>query len=66
MACTDKKFTEYIEKCRDNYKEGENMTYQELMSKAEPKYQTRILNGEWNTPTQEQSEIIALKAKLAL
>jgi hypothetical protein len=27
MACADKKFIEYIEKCRDNYKEGENMTY---------------------------------------
>jgi hypothetical protein len=38
MACTDKKFIEYIEKCRDNYEEGENMTYQELMSKAERKY----------------------------
>jgi hypothetical protein len=36
------------------------------MSKAERKYQTRILNGEWNTPTQEQTEIIALKAKLAI
>jgi hypothetical protein len=66
MACTDKKFIEYIEKCRDNDKEGENMTYQEFTSKAERKYQRQILNREWNTPTHERSEIIDLKAKLAL
>ena len=65
MACTDKKFVEYIEKCKDNYEEGENITYQSLMAKAERKYQARMLNGEWNVPTQEQEEIIALKARLA-
>jgi hypothetical protein len=65
MACTNKKFVEYKEKCKDNYEEGENITYQSLMAKAERKYQARTLNGEWNVPTQEQEEIIALKARLA-
>ena len=65
LACSDKKFVEYIEKCKDSYEEGENMTYQSLMAKAERKYQARVMNGEWNLPTQEQEEIIALKAKLA-
>jgi len=65
MACSDKKFVEYIDKCKDSYEEGENITYQSLMSKAERKYQTRMMSAEWNSLTQEQEEIIALKAKIA-
>jgi hypothetical protein len=65
MTCTDNKFVEYREKCKDNNEEGENITYQSLLEKAERKYQAPTLNGEWNVPTQEQKEIIALKATLA-
>jgi hypothetical protein len=65
MACTNKTFVEYIEKCKDNYEEGENIRYQFLMAKSERKYQAHTLNGEWNVPTQEQEETIALKARLA-
>jgi hypothetical protein len=35
------------------------------MRKVEQKYQCRNMSGEWNTLTQEQEEIIALKARLA-
>jgi hypothetical protein len=63
LACSDKKFIEYIEKCQDEYEEGVDITYQSLMTKAEKKYQSRILNDEWNSLSQEQ-EIIALKAKV--
>ena len=35
------------------------------MHKAEKKYQSRILNDEWNSLSSEQEEIIALKAKVA-
>jgi hypothetical protein len=38
MACSDKKFVEYMEKCRDEYEEGENITHQMLMFKAKRKY----------------------------
>jgi hypothetical protein len=65
MACSDKKFVEYIEKCQDDYEDGAHFTYQELMSKAEKKYQARVMTKEWNTLTSEQEEIVALKAQLA-
>jgi hypothetical protein len=35
MACTDKRFIEYMDKCKDTYKEGEDITYQGIMLKAE-------------------------------
>jgi hypothetical protein len=65
LACSDRKFTEYIEKWRDDYEDGESISYQDLMRKAERKYQARMMNGEWNALSQEQEEIIALKARLA-
>ena len=65
LACSDRKFTEYIEKWKDEYEEGENVSHQDLMRKAERKYQARMMNGEWNALSQEQEEIIALKARLA-
>jgi hypothetical protein len=65
LACSDKKFIEYIEICQDEHEEGVDITYQLLMTKAEKKYQSRILNDEWNSLSQEQEEIIALKAKVA-
>ena len=65
MACSDKKFVEYIERCQDEYKDGAHITYQELMSKAEKKYQARIMTKEWNTLTHKQEEIVALKAQFA-
>ena len=65
LSCSDKKFVEYIEKCQDEYEDGADITYQSLMHKAEEKYQSRILNDEWNSLSSEQEEIIALKAKVA-
>ena len=65
LSCSNKKFVEYIEKCQDEYEDGADITYQTLMQKAEKKYQSRILNDEWNSLSLEQEEIIALKAKVA-
>jgi hypothetical protein len=65
LACSDRKFTEYIEKWRDDYEDGESISYQDLMRKGERKYQARMMNGVWNALSQEQEEIIALKARLA-
>jgi len=65
QACTDKKFVEYIDKYKDEYEEGEDITYETLMAKAEKKYQARLLSSEWNAPTREQEEIIALKSQIA-
>jgi hypothetical protein len=62
MACTDKKFIEYMDKCKDSYEEGKDLTNQALMYKAERKYQARVMSNEWNTLSNEQEQIVALKA----
>jgi hypothetical protein len=49
MACTYKKCVKYMEKFKDTYEEGEGVSYQGIMSKAERKYQVRVMNNEWNT-----------------
>ena len=40
------------------------MTTEALMTKAEKKHDTQKPNNEWNTPSKEQEEIAALKAKI--
>jgi hypothetical protein len=46
MAYIDKRFIEYMDKCKDNYKEGEDITYQGILLKAERKYQAQVMmNG---------------------
>jgi hypothetical protein len=54
MACTDERFVEYMDKCRDNYEEGEYVTYQGIIPKAERKYQAQVMINEWNKLTGEQ------------
>jgi hypothetical protein len=39
MACTDKRFVKYMDKYKDNYKQGEDIIYQGIMLKAKRKYQ---------------------------
>jgi hypothetical protein len=65
MAYTDKKFVEYMEKCKDSFEEGEDVTYQAIMLKAE-RYQDRVMSNKWNTITIEQEQIIDLRAQIAL
>jgi hypothetical protein len=36
-------------KCKDNYEEGDDITYQGIMLKAEIKYQGQTMNNEWDT-----------------
>ena len=63
-ACTDSAFTKYINDLKDRWEEGGELTYEELMRKAEVKYSSRILENQWNAPSREQTEIIALRAQL--
>jgi hypothetical protein len=65
MAYTDKTFEEYMEKCKDNYEDGEDVNYQGIMLKEERKYQARVMNNEWNTLTSEQEQITVFKAQIA-
>jgi hypothetical protein len=46
-----------MDKCKDNYKEGEDITFQGIMLKSERKYQAQVMNNEWNTLTCEQEQI---------
>jgi len=34
------------------------------MTKAEKKYKNLVLNRKWNAPTEEQEEIVALRAQV--
>ena len=63
-ACTDPVFHKYIVDMKDRWEEGGDLTYEELMRKAEVKYSSRLLDNQWNAPSREQTEIIALRAQL--
>ena len=63
-ACTDVEFKEYVRKQYDRYIDGEDLMHETLMTKAEQKYQARVQDSEWNQPTDEQKEIIAMRAEL--
>ena len=64
LACANKKFVEYIERMKDAYDEGAELTAETLMTHAETKYAQRTgLDKDWNAPTEEQEDIVALKAK---
>lgn len=65
-ACTDKKFSQYMEDQNDAYNEGAEFTVETLMVKAETKFATRQMTNDWNKPTEEQEELIALKAEMKL
>ena len=63
-ACGDKKFVKYIDDLKDRYDEGEDMSPEHLMTKALVKYQTLNLESEWNAPTEEERDIIAMRAQI--
>ena len=63
-VCNDENFVRYIESRQNNYDDGADITAQELMDSANNKYQVRVDNGEWNSPSRAQSQIIALKAEV--
>jgi hypothetical protein len=66
MAYTVKRFVAYLDKCKDNYKEVKDITYQGIILKAERKYQSQVKNNKCNTLTSKQEKVIVLKAKIAL
>jgi hypothetical protein len=54
-----------MDRYKDNYKEGEDITYQGIMLKAGREYQAQVINNEWNTLTSKQEQIVVLKARIA-
>ena len=63
LAATDKSFTTYINKKLEAYKEGQDMTADQLMLWARNKYDLLLDEGTWNAPTEQEEKIIALQAQ---
>ena len=63
-AASDKEFVKYINKKKDEYDEGTDVTPIKLMLLAANKYKTMKQDNEWNAPTIEQEQIIALRAQV--
>jgi hypothetical protein len=65
MAVPDKKFVEYIEKQKDKYDEGEDVTTKYLMQVALTKYKDRKRSDTWQAPSAEAEQIMALTAQIS-
>jgi hypothetical protein len=66
MVAQDTAFVEFIKDHKNKYEiEGIDMTPEQLMQLAEIKYKALKQSNQWNAPTKEQQEIVALKAQLA-
>ena len=64
LAAPDKEFAAYIKQKKNDYEEGQDLQEDDLMTMAENKYKSLVRSGEWNAPSKEQKEILALSAKL--
>ena len=64
LAVPDKKFVEYIEKQKDKYDEGEDVSTKKLMQVALIKYKDRKRSDLWQAPSVEEEQIIALTAQI--
>ena len=65
MATSDKKFTKYIKDIQITYDDGDNITPEQLMLKAQNKYTTLVNSQQWAQPDPNKAVILALKAELA-
>jgi hypothetical protein len=63
-AVPDKEFGTYIASKKSRYKEGKALTTDELMELAQNKYKNKKQAKTWNTPTEEQEQIITLEARI--
>jgi len=64
LAAPDKEFSAYIKQKKNSYEEGQDLQEEDLMTMAENKFKSLVRAGEWNVPSKEQKEILALTAKL--
>jgi hypothetical protein len=64
MAVPDKKFVDYIEKQKDKYDEGEDLSTKRLMQVALIKYKDRKRADLWQAPSIKEEQILALTAQI--
>lgn len=63
-SASDKEFVKYINHKKNDYDEGNDISPDRLMLLAANRYKTMKQDQEWNAPSVEQEQIIALKAQV--
>jgi hypothetical protein len=63
-AASDRQFVEYIHKKQDSYDEGDALSEDRLMLLALNKYRNMMQTNQWNAPSREEEQIIALSAQV--
>ena len=63
-ACFDNNFIKFIKRKKELYKECSPLTADKLMILARNKYDSLIEQGKWNTPSEQDTKILALKSKI--
>ena len=63
-AASDQSFKTYINDHQNRYDDGEELTSDELMLKAENKYKALVERNQWNMKSKEEEQIVALNAEL--
>lgn len=61
---SDKEFVKYIDQKKNEYDEGKDISSSQLMLLAANRYKTMKQDQEWNAPSIEQEQIIALQAQV--
>lgn len=64
LAVKDKEFVRYIDRKKDAYDEGKDMTPDDLMNTAANKCKLMKQAGKWEAPEENEEKIIALEAKV--
>ena len=59
LAAPDKELATYIKQKKNNYKEGQDLQEEDLMTMAENKFKSLVRQGKWNAPLKEQKDTSA-------
>ena len=61
---SDNEFVQYIKRKKDAYDDGTEITEDSLMTDAENKYKTLLIENKWNSLSPEQTQIVALASQV--
>ena len=66
LAAKDHNFHKYILRKEEDYEEGtSNLTPAQLKTLAKTKYRILVEKGQWNAPSAEEEQIVALRAEIS-
>lgn len=63
-ACTNHAFVQYFSAKEDKYNQGKNFTVDQLIDLVLNKYRTLQEIEQWNQPTEDHKQLMALKAQI--